>query len=94
MKISRDSIVVATPRMVAVDLDDETIVLHLENGVYFGLQNVSARIWTLLQRPIRIAEIERTLLQEYDVAPDRCHEEVFKLVTELIERELVDVKTR
>lgn len=92
MELSSDSLVVLAPRLVAADLGKEYIVLHLENGCYFGLENVSARIWELLQKPKRIVEIERALLEEYDVTPERCHAEVLRLLSDLIEQRLVEVK--
>jgi len=67
------------------------ILLHLENGVYFGLENVGARIWKLLQKPVRVGEIERALREEYDVGPEKCHEEVVGLLNKLVDQSLVEV---
>lgn len=38
---------------------DETIILHLKNGTYFGLDSMGTRIWTLLKdgmEPVAICE--------------------------------------
>ena len=67
------------------------ILLHLEKGMYFGLGNVAARIWELLKRPVRVEEIERSLLEEYDVDPETCHAEVAKLLSRLVEEDLVEI---
>jgi hypothetical protein len=92
MKLSSDSVVVVTPHMVAADMGEEVIVLHLEDGYYFGLENVSARIWKLLQKPVRVGEIERLLLEEYDVEPQKCREEVLSLLSNLVDKGLVEVR--
>ncbi len=91
MKLSSDSTVVITPRQVGADLGEEIILLHLENGQYFGLEDVGARIWSLMERPTAVSEIERILLEEYDIEPDRCHEEVLQLLSDLIDNGLVEV---
>ena len=91
MEISSDSTVVSTGRSVSADLGEEVILLHLENGVYFGLENVGARIWKLLQKPVRVGEIERALREEYDVGPEKCHEEVVGLLNKLVDQSLVEV---
>lgn len=93
MDLSRDSTVVATPLQVGADLGEEVIILHLTNGRYFGLGNVGARIWKLLRDPVTIGEIERVLLEEYEVAPERCHDEVQRLVNQLVDQGLVEVET-
>lgn len=66
-------------------------MLHLENGNYYGLENVGAKIWRLLEKPTKVREIERILLEEYDIEPARCHEEVSQLLSDLIENGLVEV---
>jgi hypothetical protein len=91
MEISSDLTVVSTRRLVSADLGEEVILLHLENGLYFGLENVGARIWKLLQKPVRVGEIERVLLEEYDVEPEKCHEEVVGLLNKLVDQNLVEV---
>jgi hypothetical protein len=91
MQITSDSTVVPTRRQVSADLGEEVILLHLENGLYFGLENVGARIWKLLQKPVRVKEIERALLEEYDVEPETCHAEVVNLLNKLIDQKLVEV---
>jgi hypothetical protein len=91
MEISSDSTVVSTRRLVSADLGEEVILLHLENGLYFGLENVGARIWKLLEKPVRVGEIERMLLEEYDVEPEKCHAEVVSLLNKLVDQNLVEV---
>jgi hypothetical protein len=91
MTISSDSTVTVQRRLVSADLGEEVILLHLENGLYFGLGNVGARIWQLLQDPVKVDEIERVLLEEYDVDADTCHTEVVDLLNRLVEENLVEV---
>lgn len=91
MQITSESTVAPTRRLVSADLGEEVILLHLENGLYYGLENVGARIWKLLQKPVKVGEIEGALLDEYDVEPETCHAEVVTLLQRLIDQNLVEV---
>ena len=90
MELSSKSQVVSSRYLVGAEVGEEIILLHLENGLYFGLDDVSARIWKLLQEPTTVGEIERVLLEEYEIDGDRCHEDVVRLLSDLIEQGLVE----
>lgn len=92
MELTGDSVVVATTNMVAANIEDEVIILQLEKGHYFGLGQVGSRIWELLQSPITVGEIERQLVEEYDVGADQCHREVNQMLQDLLDEGLVEVR--
>lgn len=48
---------------------DETVILHLTNGTYYGLDAVGTRIWALLKEGLQPPEICARIAEEYDVAP-------------------------
>jgi hypothetical protein len=87
--IALDSIVVATKDQVSADLSGEAAILNLTSGIYYGLNEVGASIWKLIQEPKRVNEIKKILLQEYEVEPDRCEEDLVNLLTELLSRDLI-----
>jgi hypothetical protein len=94
MDLSDTSVLMATPNMVAADVGEQVLILHLKNGQYFGLDEVGAKIWQLLQEPVTVMEIERNLLEEYDVEPEQCRREVRQLLSGLIEEGLVEVQAQ
>lgn len=90
--VSRNSTVVATRDQVSSDLKGEVAILDLKAGVYYGLDEVGARIWNLLQEPKIVSEIRNTLLEEYDVEPDRCERDLLALLQRLADEGLVEVE--
>lgn len=46
---------------------DETVILHLVNGTYYGLDPVGTRIWALLKDGVAPPEICRRLADEYEM---------------------------
>lgn len=57
----------AAESVIEAALDEETLVLNVESGLYFGLDGVGARIWQLLSDATTEEEIIEQLLLEYDV---------------------------
>jgi hypothetical protein len=90
--LSINTTVVAVPDQVSTNLEDEAVILNLKDGVYYGLNPVGARIWQLIQAPRTIKEILETLLEEYDIEPQRCEQDLLKLLKELAAKQLIEVK--
>jgi hypothetical protein len=91
MELSGETVVAAAPRQISTDLDDETIVLELDEGVYYGLQGVGPRVWQLVREPVSVNDIVRTVVDEYEVEEDRCRSDVIVFLDELQEAGLVRV---
>lgn len=92
--ISPASVVEAGPEQVSTDLGEEILVLHLVTGGYFSLRNVAARVWRLIEKPVRVSEISRAVAEEYGVAPERCERDLLELLENLARRGLVTVRER
>jgi hypothetical protein len=92
MKLSLNSTITVASDVVSCDLVEEAAILNLKDGVYYGLNPVGARIWNLIQKPIKVNEILEVLLAEYDVDPEVCQADLFELLGQLLENELVKVE--
>ena len=90
--ISDQSVVVAVTDQVSCDLAGEAAILNVKSGVYYGLDPVGARIWSLIQEPRAVEEIQRAITGEYDVEPDRCSRDLFSLLEKLLAEGLIEVK--
>jgi hypothetical protein len=89
--ISLNSTVVAVEDQVSSQVGDEAVILHMRDGIYYGLDPVGAGIWELLQEPRTVHEIRDRLLSEYEVEGARCEADLLSLLQELMERRLVRV---
>jgi hypothetical protein len=90
--VGTNSVVAATKEQVASDLAGEVILLSLQTGQYYGLDQVGARIWELVQRPTRVADIRDAIVREYEVDLEQCEHDVLVLVRELVTEGLIEVK--
>jgi len=91
MPLTSSSAVVAVKDQVSCDLNGEAAILHLGKGIYYGLDPVGARVWTLIQEPKTVDDLRRLLLQEYDVAEDRLQDDLLGLLEKLRDQDLVTV---
>jgi hypothetical protein len=89
--IQNESVVTAAVRSLSTDLGAESVVLDVDEGEYWSLSPVSARIWALVQEPRSVSSIIEVLLEEYDVDPERCEREVKAVLTDMCTHGLVEV---
>lgn len=83
---------VQIPAYVACRVVDEMAVLfNAETGQYFGLDDVGARVWSLLSSSSDLESVYDALLADYQVAPDALRRDVDALVESLRARDLVRV---
>ena len=77
--------------VAARKIGDETILLNLETGTYYGLDNVGSRFLELLERNGEIAVAYRTLLIEVDVNPEILEADILRLSEEMRSKGLLEV---
>jgi hypothetical protein len=90
--LSARSVVVAAPNQVSCDLQGETAILGLAKGTYYGLDLIGSHVWTMLQQPQSVEEIFEFLLQEYEVEPERCRQDLLSLLEQLRAEGLIEVR--
>lgn len=90
--LATSSVVVATKDQVSSDLAGEAIVLSLRTAMYYGLDQVGARIWELVREPARVADIRDVIAREYDVELERCERDVLDLLRQLATEGLIEVR--
>jgi hypothetical protein len=86
------STVVVSPHQVSTSLGNEAVILGADAGQYFGLNEVGARIWELVQTPVLVSAICETVCAEYEVAPENCERDVLELLGDLRAKGLLDVR--
>ena len=71
------------------DVSDGAILLHLKDGIYFGLDPVGFDIWKLLSEGHSCDAVAELLLSEYDIEREQLIGDVIELVQELESRNLI-----
>lgn len=90
--VSLQTFVVATDEQLHAEIEEETVILRSDTQTYYSLNPVASRIWGLLQEPRQIEEIRDTIIQEYDVSPNRCEADLLELLASLSDEGLVSFR--
>jgi hypothetical protein len=77
---------------VESQVGDEVVLLHLTNGVYFGMDAIGAMVWHGLKNGTPASDILTSLLLEFDVAPEVLELDMRNFLNDLIANDLVKVQ--
>ncbi len=89
--VTLDSVIQRNPSLTTAALDDELVMLDLEQGMYYGLDDVATAIWNELVEPQRVGDVCDALLEVYDVDLETCRVDTLAFVNELFAQGLVQL---
>jgi hypothetical protein len=90
-QLTPDTVVSRRQDIVSAPVGDEIAMMNVEKGMYYGLNDIGARIWDMLSTPIVVSELCQRLLATYDVDEATCCREVLAFLGELAEADVLDI---
>jgi hypothetical protein len=72
------------PDLIFSDMDGETVMMSIQNGEYYGLDEVGSRIWQLLENPESAETLTQKLIEEYEVSQETCLSDVMEFLIYLM----------
>ena len=75
---------------IANAVADETVILHLGNGTYYGLDPIGARLWEAMVAGQAPETICAGVLETYDVARDQLAADLRALLADLADNGLIE----
>lgn len=79
-----------SPSILFGEIGDDVVALSVSRGLCYGMENVTATVWGLLEEPRSLNHICNALAQQYEVDPNRCRDEVAALLSQMQEEGLVE----
>jgi len=89
MAISATDRVVRSDEPVWSPVGDELVMMSVENGKYYGMNDIAAAIWERLETPITAGDLCEDLLRTFDVGRDECEKEVLHFLERLRAKGLI-----
>ena len=77
------------PQVMSRLVGDETVLLDLESGIYFGLDGVGRQIWESVASGHSLGEIIAEVVAAYEVDEAQAESDVIEFVRDLVERGLL-----
>lgn len=91
MAIPSSATVIPGQDVVSCDLDGDAVLLDLESSRYFKLNRVGAHIWAELGSGATVGDLRRSVMESFEVDPDRCVRDLDNLLAALSASGLVKI---
>jgi hypothetical protein len=79
----------SSPDAVATRVGDEIVLVDLKSDLIYALNRTAARAWELLCEEYDRSDVERRMLEEFDVTPGELAEAIDGLVAALTKNGLL-----
>jgi hypothetical protein len=77
---------VRAQEILSTELDQETVLMSIDAGAYYGMGDTARSIWQKLATPITFSALVDELVQEYEVPREACAADLQGFLAEM-ERE-------
>lgn len=91
-RITMQSTVCAAKNQVSCDLAGEAVILSLDQGMYYTMNPVGARIWSMLQTSMPVQEILDSLMSEFEIGAETCEADLLAVLEDLAREGLIEVE--
>ena len=93
MTIQLSSVATRNEAIVFTDLDDTIVMMDVDEGQYYELDPIGAKIWSLIESPRPVVEICDALTGEFDVDPDTCRDDTLEFLQTANKLRIVQVQS-
>lgn len=88
---TNDTTFLAVEGISYAELDGEAVLLDVNSGQYFGLNEVGASILDLVQTPITLGQMKEQILKEFEVDNEQLLDDITAFLEEMTESQLIRV---
>ena len=89
--VNINSVITKNQEIDDTDLDGEKVMMNLDKGEYFMMNEVGSRIWEIISEPINVRRIIDTLRSEYEVDEETCKDTVVEFLGRLNNADLISI---
>ena len=88
-RIADSTIVSRSPSVLTAEIDGEVVMMSIEQGQYFGLDDIGSDIWKRIEPPCAFADLIERLAADYDADRAKIAVDVPALLETMAERDVV-----
>lgn len=90
MAITLGDTVVRAPGLLANTAGDETFIMSIDKGKYYGFDQIGEEIWSLVARPIEAREIVARMRADYAGAEAQVSADILAFLNKLEQEGLLE----
>ena len=87
--IAEKTMISRSPSVLVAEVDGEIVMMSIEKGRYFGLDDIGSDIWKRIEQPCSFAALVETLAADYDADRATITADVTALLTRMAEQDVV-----
>ena len=89
--ITLDTTIKRADTIVSSELIDETVMMSVEKGTYYGLDDIETKLWQIIETPMSVSALCDSLLSNYDVSREQGETDVLTFLNELHAEGIIEV---
>jgi Coenzyme PQQ synthesis protein D (PqqD) len=79
------------PDQVSCDLSGEAVILNMNSGMYYGVDEIGAFIWGVIEEPHTLEDLRETILSAYQVDRETCNRDVMAFLIDMHTAGLIEI---
>ncbi len=87
--IAEKTLISRNPSVLVAEVDGEIVMMSIEKGRYFGLDDIGSDIWKRIEQPCSFAALVDALAADYDAEHATIKADVTALLTRMAEQDVV-----
>jgi hypothetical protein len=87
--IAELAVISRSPSVLAAEVDGEIVMMSIEQGRYFGLDDIGSDIWKRIEQPCSFAALVDALATDYDADRGTIAADVTALLNRMAEQDVV-----
>lgn len=89
--INLNSKIVRSENFIAATVDDDIVMMSIEKGSYFSLDDIGSQIWEKMFEPILVSNLCAQLISQFNVEQAQCETDVLAFLSELAAEDMVQL---
>lgn len=91
-QVQLSSVLARNEAIVFTDLDDTIVMMDVDEGQYYELDPIAARIWTLLETASPASKVCETLAGEFNVDLETCQRDTLEFLQNGLEQRIFELR--
>jgi hypothetical protein len=80
------------PDQLSCDLSGKAVILNLNSGMYYGIDEIGALIWTTLEEPRSVEYLREIILRGYPVDKETCNRDMMAFLADMQSAGLIEIQ--
>jgi hypothetical protein len=92
--LTLQTILARSESLVTAPLGHELVMMDIESGTYYTLDDVGSFIWSQLDAPTSVADLLSQLQRRYEVSPEQCQRDVMPFLERIFAKQIISAVNR